>query len=174
MKCLGAAYLHSGRAAALAIVLSGAPLYPSRPGVLLVCFKIHPFLFRDPGDWTCISCWVTSLAACTQVGLLYNVFPIICLFVGCSIVHGVMFWIHYFCWINCVHFWEFFKMLLPAWLLAHRLGCCTMFFLSFICSISMVWCFGYNVFDSIFLATLVALHFTPVSEWVSGQSFELA
>ena len=25
-----------------------------------------------------------------------------------------------------------------------------------------------------FLATLVALHFTPVSEWVSGQSFGLA
>ena len=26
----------------------------------------------------------------------------------------------------------------------------------------------------VFLATLVALHFTPVSEWVSGQSFGLA
>ena len=25
-----------------------------------------------------------------------------------------------------------------------------------------------------FLATLVALHLTPVSQWVSGQSFELA
>ena len=25
-----------------------------------------------------------------------------------------------------------------------------------------------------FLATLVALHLTPVSKWVSGQSFELA
>ena len=25
-----------------------------------------------------------------------------------------------------------------------------------------------------FLATLVALHFTPVSKWDSGQSFELA
>ena len=72
VKCQGAAYLHCGRAAALAIVLSGTSPPPCRPGVLLVCFKIHPFLICDPGDWTCNSRRVTSLAACPQVGL-YNV-----------------------------------------------------------------------------------------------------
>ena len=113
VKCQGAAYLHSGRAAALAIVLSGTSPPPCRPGVLLVCFKIHPFLICDPGDWTCNSRRVTSLAACPQVGL-YNVFPIIC-----SMFMVYCFnWIQLFCRMNKEQFFFFLKY----WhlLLAHR------------------------------------------------------